>query len=59
MLLLFASQCVDVHDWCGLRPGWLWTIVWVPDGEASAFNRGDFFWLLFCVADKKVTQGSG
>jgi len=31
----------------------------VPDGEASAFNRGDFFWLLFCVADKKVTRGSG
>jgi len=25
----------------------------------EAFNRGDFFWLLFCVADKKVTQGSG
>ena len=59
ILLLFASLWEDVHDWCGLRPGWLWTDGWVPDGEASAFHHGDFFWLLFCVADKKVTQGSG
>jgi len=59
MLRPLTSPWGEVHDWCGLRPGSLWTIGGVPDEEASAFNRGDFFWLLFCVADKKVTQGTG
>jgi len=29
MLLLWplASLRENVHDWCGLRPGWLWTMV--------------------------------